>query len=288
MKRILMTVAYDGTAYCGWQMQPNGQTVEEVLDSHLSRLLKEDVHVIGASRTDSGVHARGNVCVFDTETRIPPDKIAFALNQSLPEDIRIQESRRVRADFHPRHCSTVKTYKYRIWNSRHGMPTERLTSYFVFTPLDTDKMREAAKRFLGTHDFASFCTPQPQVTDTVRTLYDFTVERDGDLLTFTVTGSGFLYHMVRILVGTLLQVGRGMIAPEDVSRILEARDRHAAPAMIPARGLTLWEIRFAEDPAEGLTSEPDEHGPDGPKASRPEENGPDPEAAEEDQSLKKA
>lgn len=140
MKRIKLTVAYDGTNYCGWQIQDNGITIEEVLNRELSKLLQEDIKIIGASRTDSGVHALGNVAVFDTQTRIPPEKISFALNQRLPDDIRIQESCQVADDFHPRFCDTIKTYEYRIWNDKFPNPLVRLYSKFCYFNVDVAKM----------------------------------------------------------------------------------------------------------------------------------------------------
>ena len=149
MKRVKLIVAYDGTNYCGWQVQINGITVEEVLNKTLSELCHEDIKVIGASRTDSGVHALGNVAVFDTESGIPGEKFSFALNQRLPEDIRIQESCQVADDFHPRYCDTIKTYEYKILNRRFDMPTERLYSTFVYYPLDIDKMKRAAAVLVG-------------------------------------------------------------------------------------------------------------------------------------------
>ena len=168
MKRVKLIVAYDGTNYCGWQVQINGITVEEVLNRTLSELCHEDIKVIGASRTDSGVHALGNVAVFDTESGIPGEKFSFALNQRLPEDIRIQESCQVADDFHPRYCDTIKTYEYKILNRRFDMPTERLYSTFVYYPLDIDKMKRAAAVLVGEHDFKSFCSSRSQVENTVR------------------------------------------------------------------------------------------------------------------------
>lgn len=152
MKRIKLIVAYDGTNYCGWQIQDNGITIEEVLNRELSKLLQEDIKIIGASRTDSGVHALGNVAVFDTETRIPPEKISFALNQRLPDDIRIQESCQVADDFHPRFCDTIKTYEYRIWNDKFPNPLVRLYSKFCYFHVDIAKMEQAAAYLVGEHD----------------------------------------------------------------------------------------------------------------------------------------
>lgn len=156
MKRIKLTVAYDGTNYCGWQIQDNGITIEEVLNRELSKLLQEDIKIIGASRTDSGVHALGNVAVFDTQTRIPPEKISFALNQRLPDDIRIQESCQVADDFHPRFCDTIKTYEYRIWNDKFPNPLVRLYSKFCYFNVDVAKMEQAAAYLVGEHDFNHF------------------------------------------------------------------------------------------------------------------------------------
>ena len=151
MKRSKLVVAYDGTNYCGWQIQPNGITVEEVLNKTLSRFLKEEIHIIGASRTDSGVHSFGNVAVFDSETTIPPEKLCFALNPQLPEDIRIVSSEQVPGDFHPRYCDTRKTYEYHIQNGKIPLPTERLYSHLVIFPLDVEAMQEAGQcRYPGT------------------------------------------------------------------------------------------------------------------------------------------
>ncbi|WFR56895.1 tRNA pseudouridine(38-40) synthase TruA [Anaerocolumna sp. AGMB13025] len=246
MKRIMLIVAYDGTGYCGWQVQPNGITVEEVVNRHLSELLKEPIEVIGASRTDSGVHALGNVAVFDTETRIPGEKISFALNQRLPQDIVIQMSREVPSDFHPRFCNSTKTYQYRILNSRFPLPTLRLYNHFVYYPLNTDLMAEATKHLIGEHDFKSFCSTRTQVTDTVRIIYDLKVERDGDSISITISGNGFLYNMVRIIVGTLLKVGLGVYPPVHVKEILEKKDRLAAGPKAPAQGLTLIKIDYPD------------------------------------------
>ena len=149
MKRVRMVVSYDGTAYRGWQLQPNGVTIEEVLNRELTALLKEPIAVIGASRTDSGVHARGNVAVFDTENRMPADKICFALNQRLPEDIRVQTSEEVTAEWHPRKANCTKTYEYKVLNRKISMPLERLYAHFCYFNLDLNKMREAAAYLVG-------------------------------------------------------------------------------------------------------------------------------------------
>lgn len=244
MKRVMLTVAYDGTNYHGWQIQPNGETIESVLNRCLSALLQEKIEVIGASRTDSGVHALGNIAVFDTDTTIPPEKISYALNARLPEDIRIQESKEVAGDFHPRHCDSRKTYEYRIYNARFPMPTERLYTYFTYTPLNIDKMRAAAEYFIGTHDFKSFCSVDSQAENTVRMLEHVEVKQTDSCIIIRVAGRGFLYNMVRIMAGTLIEIGRGRMEPQEIPRILEAKDRNAAGPTAPACGLTLMKYEF--------------------------------------------
>lgn len=244
MKRIKLTIAYDGTNYCGWQVQPNGITIEEVINKTLRKLTGEEITVIGASRTDSGVHAMGNVAVFDTDTTIPADRIAVALNQRLPEDIVIVKSEEVAPDFHPRYCDCSKTYEYHIINTRIPNPTKRLTNYFVSYVLDVDNMRKAASYLLGEHDFVSFCNVRTDVENTVRCITELEILKCGDEITIRITGNGFLYNMVRIIVGTLIRVGRGFYEPEKVKEILDAKDRKAAGVTAPAHGLMLMEIEY--------------------------------------------
>lgn len=244
MRRIKLTVAYDGTNYCGWQIQPNGITIEEVLNKKLSKLTGEDIRIIGASRTDSGVHALGNVAVFDSETGIPPERLAYALNQRLPDDIVITKSEEVPLDWHPRYCNCTKTYEYHILNAKIQDPTRRLTRYFVSYHLDLEKMRRAAGYLIGTHDFASFCNVRTNVEDTVRTIYELSVIEEKDEITIRIRGNGFLYNMVRIIVGTLLRVGRNFYTPEQVEDILEAKDRQAAGVTAPPHGLMLVGIEY--------------------------------------------
>ena len=256
MKRITLTVAYDGTNYCGWQLQPNGVTIEEVLNKALSDLLKETIQVIGASRTDSGVHARGNIAVFDTESRIPAEKICFALNQRLPEDVRVQKSEEVPLTFHPRKANCVKTYEYKILNRKIDMPLNRLYCHFCYFALDVEKMRRAAACLVGEHDFKSFCTVRSQAEETVRTIYSLDIDRDReDVITIRISGSGFLYNMVRIITGTLVKIGMGVWPPEHMAEILEAGDRAAAGPTIPARGLTLVSMEFEKQAKDFVTGE---------------------------------
>lgn len=244
MKRIMLTVAYDGTAYGGFQLQNNTRTIEGELNRCLSSLLSEDIRVTGASRTDAGVHALCNFAVFDTQTRIPGEKISHALNQRLPEDIRICRSQEVEPDFHPRRAESRKTYEYTIVNAAFPIPTRRLYSYFTYAPLQTDRMREAAQYLVGEHDFKSFCSAGSKALTTVRTIHSIQVERMREEIVIRVTGSGFLYNMVRIIAGTLMEAGRGRWEPEHMEDILNACDRAAAGPTAPACGLMLTAYEF--------------------------------------------
>ena len=197
MKRILLVVAYDGTNYCGWQVQKNGETIEGVLNRELSNLFREEIQVIGASRTDSGVHALGNVAVFDTDTRMPGEKISYALNSRLPEDVRIQRSLEVKEDFHPRKCACTKYYEYRILNREFELPGERLNTYFYRHPLDVERMKAACSYFLGEHDFKSFCSIHTQAETTVRIVYSLEVKQDFDSGRKRDEGTGGYFGYVR-------------------------------------------------------------------------------------------
>ena len=273
----MLTVAFDGTNYSGWQIQPNKETIEGVLNRELSRLLNEEIKVIGASRTDSGVHAEGAVCVFDTESKIPGDKFSYAINQKLPEDIRIRKSKEVDITFHPRRVNSRKTYRYRIRHDEFPNPLDARYSYHVYTKLDIEAMRRACEFIKGKHDFKSFCSVHTDVDTTVRTVYDVHIDvtpdkkllqmsglmksagesgamRSGgesaagrirpEIIDIYVTGNGFLYNMVRIIAGTLIEVGQGKIKPEEIPAIIEACDREKAGPTAPAKGLTLIGYRM--------------------------------------------
>ena len=246
MKRIMLTVAYDGTNYHGWQYQNNGKTIEGELNKALSSLLQKNIEVIGASRTDAGVHAMCNAAVFDTDAGIPAEKYSYALNRMLPDDIRIRRSQEVPVGFHPRKTDTIKTYEYRIDCEEFADPLKTRYAYFTYVPLDASKMQEAAFYLIGTHDFKSFCSVNTTATTTVRTIHDIQVIRDGVDVIVRVIGNGFLYNMVRIIVGTLMDVGRGKYEPSAVKDILEATDRTCAGPTVPACGLMLKELRFLE------------------------------------------
>ena len=261
MKRIKLIISYDGTNYVGWQVQKNGIAVEEVINKHLSKLLKEDITIVGASRTDSGVHALGNVAIFDTNTRIPSGKIALALNQSLPDDIKIVMSEEVSADFHPRYTDCTKTYQYNILNSRVNFPLQRLYTDYVYYELDVEKMRQAAEYLIGEHDFKAFSSAGGQQKSSIRTIYNIDLSFEyleetenrplspsldfrPKLVHITISGNGFLYNMVRIIAGTLEKVGMGIYPPEHVKEILDSCDRRLSAPKAPARGLTLVKIEY--------------------------------------------
>lgn len=245
MKRIMLRVAYEGTHYHGWQIQPgNVATIEGVLNETLTALTGEEIQVIGASRTDAGVHALGNVAVFDTKSPIPGEKFSYALNQRLPEDIVVQESKEVSSGFHPRYEKCWKTYQYSILNRRFPLPEYRNTAMFYYGNLDVERMRDACQAFVGEHDFAGFCSAGAQVQTTVRTIYDLHIEKEGEMIRIQVRGNGFLYNMVRIIAGTLLEVGKGNIPPENIGEIIQSGDRKKAGPTAPAKGLTLMEICY--------------------------------------------
>ena len=246
MKRVKLIVAYDGTNYSGWQLQKNAVTIEQKLNEALFDLLGEEIQVTGASRTDAGVHSLGNVCVFDTNTRMPAEKISYALNTRLPDDIVVQSSCEVDADFHPRAGKSAKTYEYRILNREFRDPTRRLNTYFYHYELNIEAMQRAASYLEGEHDFKSFCSVHAQVETTVRTIYQCTVSRIEDEIHIRVTGNGFLYNMVRIIAGTLIEVGAGKRQPEEIKKMLEATDRQTAGPTAPAHGLMMIGIEYKE------------------------------------------
>ena len=251
-RRFKLIVEYDGTAYCGWQRQLNGPSVQQELEEALSRLTHERVSVVGSSRTDAGVHAEGLCAHFDSATRIPAEKIAFALNTMLPADIRIRESGAAPEGFHARFAACGKVYTYTFFNARHQNAIGRLYSAHVPVLMDERRMHEEAQALLGTHDFAAFAASGSVVKSTVRTIYRAKVERSGDYVTLTVLGNGFLYNMVRIIAGTLMEVGTGKRETGAIARAIETGDRLALGQTAPAQGLTLRRVLYLGEEEKAL------------------------------------
>ncbi len=244
--RIMLKVQYDGTRYAGWQVQKNAVTIQERLNQAIFLLTKERVVVTGSGRTDAGVHALAQVAHFDTECRIPPEKIAPALNYYLPSDIRVVESRMVGSDFHAVKSAKKKTYAYSLYRSEVELPLKERFAVRVYGELDINNMKKCASVFVGQHDFSCFLASGSDVKNTVRTIYSIDItERDNDL-TISVTGNGFLYHMVRILTGTLLSAAMDMLTPSECEAILARKDRSFAGKTMPAKGLCLVSVCYGE------------------------------------------
>lgn len=244
MRNIKLIIEYDGTKYGGWQRQKNAPTIQEALEKGISLLTGENVEVIGSSRTDAGVHARGFVCNFKTMSSIPEYKFKDAINSKLPSDIVVLNSSEVSLDFHSRYSAVGKTYSYTILNREMRAAIERDYVYHYKNNLDIDKMREGSKYFLGTHDFSAFKNTGSSVKTTVRTIKDLVIIKEGDYIKIYVTGDGFLYNMVRIMVGTLIDVGIGKINESHIKTIIELRDRRNAGKSAPASGLCLEKVYY--------------------------------------------
>ncbi len=242
--RIKLTIEYDGTSFCGWQIQPNGISVQGTITEAIKKITGEDVKLIGSGRTDSGVHAEGQIAHFDTDSSVPPEKFASALNAVLPEDVKIVKSEKVSDDFNARFSAKKKTYEYRMYVSEYSKPLKCRYAVWVNYPLDVKKMNEAAQAFVGTHDFRCFLAANSSVESTVRTIYRAEVFNRGDEIVFSVTGNGFLYNMVRIMAGTLVAAGGGKICAGDVEKIISGKDRNAAGKTMPACGLTLKSVEY--------------------------------------------
>ena len=246
MKRILLTVEYDGTNYAGWQRQINGLAVQQVLEEALQKATKERIVVTGASRTDAGVHALGQAVHFDTESRIPPEKYPFVLNTMLPRDIRVHTGREVPEGFHARFMTCGKRYTYRIVNSRHASAIRRNTHVHVPLPLDLAPMQEAAKQLLGTHDYAAFQAAGGTAKTTIRTITGVELVQQGDEIILTVEGDAFLYNMVRIIAGTLIEIGLGRRSVNAFTDAYETLDRLSLGVTAPPQGLELTRVYYPE------------------------------------------
>lgn len=256
-RRFRLTMEYDGTAYCGWQRQQNGPSVQQELEEALTRLTGERVSVTGSSRTDAGVHARGLCAHFDSATRIPPEKLAFALNTMLPPDIRVRESAAAPEGFHARYSACGKVYRYTFYNERHDRALGRQYSAHWPIPLHEQAMDAEARALLGTHDFAAFAASGSVARSTVRTIYRARVTRCGSEVTLTVLGDGFLYNMVRIIAGTLAEVGSGRLQAGAIERAIATGDRLALGQTAPARGLTLEAVLYPGEERRALSYFPD-------------------------------
>lgn len=245
MQRYKGVIAYDGSAYSGYQIQINGRTVQEMLERALKKMHKGmEIKVTSSGRTDAGVHARGQVFHFDSPIVLTSERWVNAVNGLLPDDIAVQQVEQVAADFHARYDVTGKTYKYSLYTGKIRDPFRR--SYATYYPykLNIDHVREACSYFIGTHDFTSFCSAKTTKEDRVRTISSLDMDVNGNEITFTFTGNGFLYNMVRIIVGTLLHVGNGKMAVTDIPAIFAACDRRLAGKTASAQGLCLWEVYY--------------------------------------------
>lgn len=242
-----MEVSYNGTAYHGYQVQANAVTVAETLQDAIEALLKVREPIVGCSRTDAGVHANSFFFHMKTEARIPCENFVLAMNCSLPGDIAVLSCREVSPDFHARYCAKGKEYVYKVWNSAVKNPfLQHLALQYPY-PIDEKQLNEAAKKLIGTHDFKAFCAQGGKEMDTVRTIYDFHVKREGDMVLFTVRGNGFLYNMVRIMVGTLLKVQEGKITANEIAEIIESRDRKRAGNTVQPQGLYLNRVFYGDE-----------------------------------------
>lgn len=244
MRNLLVTIAYDGTDYHGWQVQPNGITVQQAVQDAVERIIQKRENIVGCSRTDSGVHANSFCFNMRTESSIDPYRFVGAMNAVLPDDIAVKDCVEVPLDFHARYDCKGKEYVYKIWNSPQRNPF-LLDRYLHYKkPLDVDLLNEAAQSFVGKHDFSAFCASRASVDDFVRTVEYAKVTRDEEEVRFTVKADGFLYNMVRIMVGTLLEVAEGKISADSIGEIIASLDREKAGRTVPAHGLYLNKVFY--------------------------------------------
>ncbi len=244
MERLLITIKYDGTAYHGWQVQQNALSVQEEFQNAVEKVFGSRLDVKGCSRTDSGVHANMYCLTLDTDMNITDEGVVMALNTKLPRDISAVSCKRVDSDFHPRYNCTSKEYVYKIYNGKIRDPFLDKYTYHYRFPLDAEHLDREAKHFIGTHDFSGFCSVKSDVDDTVRTITKADVKRENDLVTFTFEGDGFLYNMVRIMVGTLLFVNEGKIKDGELAKIIASCDRQRAGKTAPPQGLFLNKVNY--------------------------------------------
>jgi tRNA pseudouridine38-40 synthase len=245
MKTVKLTIEYDGTNYCGFQKQKNHTTIQEQIEKALGALCGEGIKIVSSGRTDSGVHAKGHVVSFQTSSTLACKNILHGLNARLPKDISVQSVVYVPEGFHAQFSATRKTYRYYIWHSPIASPLNDRFSYHYRYPLDIEKMQKAARFFIGKHDFKAMASKSGHKDNTVRTLFNVCVEKKGKSIFITCVGDGFLYNMVRNIVGTLLYVGSGKYSVRDVETILQSRKRELAGPTVPAKGLCLMKVDYA-------------------------------------------
>jgi tRNA pseudouridine38-40 synthase len=245
MKRLKCIISYDGTHFSGYQVQSNKRTVQSEFEDILMKMHNgQPVKIHASGRTDARVHAHGQVIHFDTPLNIPSDRWQKALNSLLPDDISVREVQKVPPNFHARFNATAKEYRYKVNRSQERNVFQRYYTYHYPYPLDYVEMKEAIKYLVGTHDFTSFCSAKTEVEDKVRTIYEIEFFEEQDQLIFRFVGNGFLYNMVRILVGTILEVGQGKIKAGDIKKILESKSRENAGKTAPGQGLYLWQVHY--------------------------------------------
>lgn len=242
--KIRITLEYDGSNYSGWQLQVGQDSIQARLEAALAQIFSCHVRVYGSGRTDAGVHALGQVAAFDLPRDFPPDELKRAMNALLPPDIAIIEAASVSEDFDPRRDARSRTYEYRVLNRDRRSPFDYRYAWLIPSHLNLDAMNEAARRFIGTHNFASFRSLGSDERTTIRCVSMSEWAREGERFLYRVEASSFMRHMVRTMVATLVEVGRGKLSPEQVTTLIEARDRSLAPASAPPQGLFLIEVRY--------------------------------------------
>ena len=244
MRNIKLTIEYDGREFNGWQKQPNKLNIQGNIEKVISDITKEEIEIIGSGRTDAGVHALGQVANFKTNSAIPIEKFAIAINSRLKKSIVIKKAEEVDERFHSRYNCKQKTYRYIINNSETGSAIYRDLEYNIKNPLDVEKMQEASKYFVGEHDFSAFKASGTSSKSSVRTIYSAKIEKEGERIIIELTGNGFLYNMVRIISGTLVEVGLGKIKPEQIPEIIQSKNRQNAGKTLPPYGLYLVEVNY--------------------------------------------
>lgn len=244
MRRLLLTIQYDGTNYHGWQVQKNALTVQEVVQNAIEKVFGERLDVKGCSRTDSGVHANMYCLSFDTDMKINNSNVVQALNGFLPKDVAVKSCTEVSMDFHPRYSVKDKEYLYKINNAEVRDAFLANYTYYYHRKIDAEYLNKEAKAFIGTYDYVGFCSSKTDVEDTVRTVKSFDVWREGDMVYFKVSADGFLYNMVRIMVGTLLFINEGKIKQGELSDVISSKDRKRAGKTAPPQGLYLNKINY--------------------------------------------